>query len=416
MADSLYFSDVDVFTGTRMLRSQSVLVTDGVIAAIGDSLTAPTETIHCDGRGKTLLPGLIDSHTHILGPALVNALRFGVTTELDMANSLSLLRPAFDAQQDLDCPVADLRSAGAAATVPGGHGTEYIPGVPTLTEPAEAPAFVAARQAEGSSYLKIHYEDGQITSQLAGHPVPVISLPTLTALATAARAAGMLSLVHVGTQRAAREAITAGISGLAHIFFDERPDPDFGQFAADHGVFIVATLTTIELTAGGSEIAELADDPALAPHLPTADRRLLQRHRDGAAPQLPVHLDYAQAAVRAAARAGVPILAGTDAVLALHGSGMHRELQLLVDAGLSPSQALTAATATPAEVFGLSDRGRIEPGLRADLVLVQGDPSQHIRASRQIELVVKRGRIIDRSAPVPAWATFPPGLAEHQPA
>lgn len=416
MSETLHFSNVNVFTGTELLPSQSVLVSDGLIAAVGTGLSVPPDAVSLDGTGRTLLPGLIDSHTHILGPALTNALRFGVTTELDMANSLELLRPAFAAQDDPDCPVADLRSAGAAATVPGGHGTSYLPDVPTITEPAEAPAFVAARRAEGSSYLKIHYEDGQITSRLAGHPVPVISLPTLTALAAAARAAGMLCLVHVGTQRAAGEAIQAGVNGLAHIFFDEEPDADFGRFAAEHGVFIVPTLTTIELTAGRSEIGGLADDPELAPYLPAADLSLLQRHQRAQAPQLPVNLDHARAAVRLAAGAGVPILAGTDAVLALHGSGMHRELELLVQSGLTPAQALTAATATPARIFGLTDRGRIEAGLRADLVLVRDDPTHDIRASRRIELILKRGRIMDRQAPAPAWAAFPPGLAEHEPA
>lgn len=411
MPSCIHFRNVDVFTGTELLRGQSVLVAGQTIQAVGTGIEPPAGAQVVDGTGKTLLPGLIDGHTHILGPALSYALRFGVTTELDMANSLELLAPARAASEDLQSHVADFRSAGSAATVPGGHGTEYLPNVPTLTEPAEAEGFVAARLAEGSDYIKIHYQDGQITSKLAGRTVPVISRDTLAAVAAAARRAGVLSLVHVGTQQAAREAIASGISGLAHIFFDEPPAPDFGRFAAEHGVFIVPTLTTIELTAGGADIASLAEDPALADYLPAADLALLRRHAAGEVPQLPVSLPFASQAVGAAAAAGVPIVAGTDAVLALHGSGMHRELELLVAAGLTPTEALTAATATPARIFGLADRGRVAPGLRADLVLVDGDPTADIRASRRIEAVFKRGQQADRLAEPPAWAAFPPGVA-----
>ncbi len=410
MPSCFHFRNVNVFTGTGLLRGQSVVVAGQTIQAMGTDLESPAGAQVIDGTGKTLLPGLIDGHTHILGPALSHALRFGVTTELDMANSLQLLAPARAASEDPQSNVADFRSAGAAATVPGGHGTSYLPDVPTLTEPAEAEAFVAARLAEGSDYIKIHYQDGQVTSRLAGRTLPVISRETLAAVAAAARRAGVLSLVHVGTQRAAREAIESGISGLAHIFFDEPPAPDFGRFAAEHGVFIVPTLTTIELTAGGAEIASLAEDPALAEYLPPADLALLRRHAAGEVARLPVSLPFASQAVGAAAAAGVPIVAGTDAVLALHGSGMHRELELLVAAGLTPAAALTAATATPARIFGLADRGRVAPGLRADLVLVEGDPTADILASRRIVAVFKRGQPVDRLAEPPAWAAFPPGV------
>jgi hypothetical protein len=98
--------------------------------------------------------------------------------------------------------------------------------------------------------------------------------------------------------------------------------------------------------------------------------------------------------------AGVPILAGTDTPNpgTAHGVSMHRELELLVEAGLTPAQALAAATAVPAARFGLADRGRIAPGLRADLVLVKGDPTTDITATRRIAGVWKRGQPADREA------------------
>jgi imidazolonepropionase-like amidohydrolase len=91
-------------------------------------------------------------------------------------------------------------------------------------------------------------------------------------------------------------------------------------------------------------------------------------------------------------RAGIPVLAGTDANSAPgapaqvpHGSSMHRELELLVDAGLSTVDALRAATVLPAKYFGLDDRGAIAPGRRADLLLVDGDPLAGITATRNVQ-------------------------------
>ena len=97
-------------------------------------------------------------------------------------------------------------------------------------------------------------------------------------------------------------------------------------------------------------------------------------------------------------RAKVPILAGTDAPVpgTTYGASLHGELALLVRSGLSPVQALAAATSVPAQVFGLKDRGRIRSGMRADLVLVEGDPTRDIRATRKIVAVWKRGIRVHR--------------------
>ncbi|MEU2254889.1 amidohydrolase family protein [Nocardia xishanensis] len=92
-------------------------------------------------------------------------------------------------------------------------------------------------------------------------------------------------------------------------------------------------------------------------------------------------------------RAGVALLAGTDATpfVPAHGVDLHTELRLLTEAGLTPEQALAAATSLPARCFGLADRGRIAPGLRADLVLVDGDPTTDITATAALAEVWRRG-------------------------
>ena len=102
--------------------------------------------------------------------------------------------------------------------------------------------------------------------------------------------------------------------------------------------------------------------------------------------------------VRGLRAAGVTILAGTDVPNpgTAQGASLHGEMELLVEAGLTPAEALRAATSAPAEVFGLKDRGRIAPGLRADLVLVEGDPSLDIRATRAIVGIWKAGSAVER--------------------
>ena len=98
-------------------------------------------------------------------------------------------------------------------------------------------------------------------------------------------------------------------------------------------------------------------------------------------------------AVRQLAAAGVPLLAGTDAPAPglTYGASLHRELEHLVNAGLTPAAALAAATSASAKAFRLSDRGRVTPGMRADLLLVDGDPTKQIRDTRNIVAVWKRG-------------------------
>jgi peroxiredoxin len=119
--------------------------------------------------------------------------------------------------------------------------------------------------------------------------------------------------------------------------------------------------------------------------------------------------------------AGVPILAGTDAPNpgTAHGASVHREVEMLVEAGLDEEEALAAATSRPAKAFGLADRGRIAPGMRADLVLVQGDPTADIAATRAIVRVFKAGRAVDRqayraaietAAATPSGAPIAPGI------
>ena len=167
-----------------------------------------------------------------------------------------------------------------------------------------------------------------------------------------------MTVVHIATLAGARDAIDAGADGLAHIFNDVAPDPEFGRFVAAHHAFVVPTLSVNESAAGVPSGASLTTDARLQPYLSASEMENLKGSFP-ARPGAPHNIDNASAAVRQLKAAGVPILAGTDAPNpgTAHGASIHRELELLVKAGLTPVEALTAATSTPARMFHL-DRSR----------------------------------------------------------
>jgi hypothetical protein len=155
------FRNVNVFDGTRTLGTRDVLVRDGRIARIAARVEPPAGATIIDGTGKTLLPGLIDAHTHTWADADKAALPFGVTTEIDMFTDVAIARSARTEQlAGKAVDRADLLSAGTLVTAPKGHGAEYGIPIPTITSPTDAQAFVDARIAEGSDFIKIVYDNG----------------------------------------------------------------------------------------------------------------------------------------------------------------------------------------------------------------------------------------------------------------
>jgi imidazolonepropionase-like amidohydrolase len=387
-----------IFDGERV-RMADVRIDKGRIVAVGEGLgTEGAEEIDC--RGRTLLPGLIDSHTHVdddpkKGVAdLERSLVFGVTTVLDMF-SLPEFVATVRAREAAGAPtgMADMRSSGVMATAPNGHGTEYGLAIPTLSRPEQAESFVEARAADGADYIKIVYEHSAALDTM-----PSLDQPTLQALVGAAHRHGKLAVVHIVSLTDAKDAIAAGADGLAHLFVTDSPDEAFLALMADRHAFAIPTLMVLGASCGLASGTALERDPDLRPYLAPAERKnlLRQERRPFGGPCL----ERALTTVRRLAARGVTILAGTDASLhsSTLGASIHRELELLAQAGLTSEAALTAATAAPAERFGMRDRGRIAVGLRADLLLVEGDPTRNLRATRRIVGVWKRGVAVDRTA------------------
>jgi imidazolonepropionase-like amidohydrolase len=387
LAQPTLIKDVSVFDGEKLVGKRSVLIAGDKIANPDFRGKPGKDTIVVDGKGKMLMPGMIDAHVHAM-QGLDTALLFGVTTQLDMFTPPQVNKAAKDkTKAGGNTAIADLYSAGHLATVPKGHGTQFGVAVPTLTKPEEADSWVAARVAEGSDYIKIVNESGETV----GRPMPTLDTATTAALITAAHKNKKLAVVHVQTQSLAESAIKSGADGLVHLFFDKAGGGDFAALAKQKGAFITPTLTVFEAYGGRPGTAKLLDNAAFMGLLgkDAVDTIKVQMGADRSA-----SIDTnVKATIGALAKAGVPILAGTDSgnPATWYGISMHRELELLVNAGLTPTQALRAATAAPAKAYRLADRGRIAKGMKADLLMIEGDATRDILATRNIVEVWKNG-------------------------
>jgi imidazolonepropionase-like amidohydrolase len=342
--------DVRLFDGDAFGEPTELAFTDGTITA------APVEdeiALVVDGQGGFVLPGLIDCHVHLYGPETLEALaRYGVTTALDMSSPAPLVQ-ALRARPGTTA----IRSGMMALSSPASAHAQRMKGIPAARESlvqdrADVPGMVASRVQQGADYIKVVID------------LPGFDQTTVDAIVIEAHLHGLKVIAHASRSDAVDMAQRAGVDVLTHAPLDRPVDPSQAEALAAAGVVIVPTLTMM--------------------------KAIVERLAGGAGPR------YEPAAVSVAAlhHAGVPILAGTDAnqtpaapASPQMGASLHDELALLVQAGLTPVEALRAATSVAAEHFGLHDRGRLLAGLRADLVLLERDPTADIHATRGIQAV-----------------------------
>lgn len=393
--NTFIIADARVFDGERVHPVADVLVADGRIVAVGFLADEHRGVPRIDAAGGTLLPGLIDAHTHTRDVAqLRRALRFGVTTVLDLFTRPDVA-PALRAAARERSDVADLLSAGVLATAPGGHGTESNPDIPTVAGPADAALFVASQVESGADYLKV-----VLNGARAAQGMPTLDPATVRALVAAGKAHGLVVVAHVETPEDARVAVEAGVDGLAHVWRTPGVPDWLPPLLAARNVFVIPTLSVPGVVDHAARVT-LAEDPDVKPFLEAeASVAFTRRVEDPRLGDDPLRiLAYHLASVAALHRAGVTLLAGSDPPTAgvTHGIGLLQELELLVRAGLTPAEALRAATAHAADAFRLDDRGRVRPGMRADLLLVEGDPTVDITALRRIRTIWRGGVELDRS-------------------
>ncbi len=406
-----------VFDGEQVLGDPAVVIDGHEIVAVGGDI--PDDARILDASGATLLPGLIDSHVHTSIEGLALALRFGVTTELEMQGMFTKDKRG---QVTEDDRLADVRSAGFGITPPGGHpselmgdghddGDEKAPWedddaggreswedivMPFSTTAEEAVSFIPRLARTGSDYIKFMIDDGTVE----GAPgLPVLSDDVVRAGVAEAHRLGLLTVAHALTVEATLTAVDAGIDGLAHLFMDRPHTGAVIDRMAASGAFVVPCLV-LNASMMGITAGDFAADPRVSARLDESWMATLNssynRFPQG-------DLDDVLASVRALHAAGVDILVGTDVSFPLpalggmaHGASVHHELQMLVRAGLTPVESLRAATSTPARRFDLTDRGRIREGLRADLLLVDGDPTTNIADTLAIRQIWRRGTALSR--------------------
>lgn len=384
-----------VFDGDAMRTGWSVLVREGHIVSAGPSIPLPPGGREIALPGATLLPGLIEGHAHLLlhpydetpwndqvlleslgervarGTVHARAtLMAGITTVRDLGSEGAAygdvgLREAI---RKGVIPGPDLLVAGPALVATGSYGPKGAPewDLPRGAQQADGyDALVRAARAQmgnGADWVKLYadYRWGP-----GGEARPTFTTEEIALVVGVVESSGRRVAAHASTDEAMQRAALAGVRTIEH---GDGGTLETFRIMAERGVAFCPTL------AAGDAILRYGG------------------WRPGVDPE-PERIRAKRESFQAALGSGVAICFGGDVGVYAHGDNV-RELELMVDYGMEPLAALHAATAGNATILELEDRGRVAPGLRADLVAVRGDPSRDVSALRDVVLVVKDGEVV----------------------
>ena len=378
---------------------QTVIVRGDRIAAVGAGLSVPEGARVIHAEGQTLLPGLFDLHTHLPysttsvsgdWPKILKAYLYcGVTSVADFGSYPEMFEPM--RRLMASGKVVGPRIALAARVVtPGGHGDEGGRGdffSLEISTPREARAAIRKVLPYHPDVIKA-FTDGWRYG--AAPDLNSMNQATLTALVDEAHKNGLKVLTHTVTLAGDKIAARAGVDVIDHGIGDADADAEVIALLKQKGTTYASTLAVYEQKPRrlpAPWVAAILDpgvQQALASSREADDAPAAARPSAGAgAAPLPRALRWNRLLhnVGALNAAGVAIAVGTDAgeTVTFHGYATLREMELLVQAGLSPLQAIHAATQAGARALGVdADRGSIAPGKLADLLLVNGSPQQNI--------------------------------------
>jgi hypothetical protein len=410
---SVAIEHVRLFDSKRatMLEDQTVVVAGERFATIGPagSVHVPADAERIDGRGKTILPGLFDMHVHAQALDGILNIASGVTTVRDMGNDIDQLQHLQDHWQDGTAIGPRLWKSG----IIDGHSPFQVPTGLYADTPAEATAAV-------NHYADLGYIQIKLYSSLKPELVPGI--------AKLAHSRGLRVSGHIPNGMIASQFVDQGADEIQHINFiflnflasrvkdtrtperftavganaakldlQSRPVNDFIELLLNHHTTVDVTLATFEGMFTGRPGQASPD------LLPVLKRLPAQVQRSAYGGGLPVtaeddqlYKDSYRAMLAMTKRmydAGIPILAGTDATA---GIMLHRELELEVLAGIPPAKSLQIATFNAARLLKQDkELGSITEGKRADFLLVEGNPVEHISDIRRCRLVMKNGTLYD---------------------
>ncbi|MCG9916194.1 MAG: CIA30 family protein [Phenylobacterium sp.] len=360
-------------------RVADVLIQDGRIAAVGTRLSIPAGATVIDGTGKALTPGFFDVHTHwtpngtpFQTPAIATAyVQAGVTTVNDFHQPPESYAPRREWLAQLASPHVNLT---ARMSTPGGHGADWGDTNTTkwVNTPAAARLEVSRLVPYAPDLIKA-FADGWRYGLSPDNTS--MNLDTLSALVDEAHKNNLKVVTHTVTVARGKIAAQAKVDIIVHSLQDTHVDQEVIDLLKAAGTAYAPTLAVYEPVKPGQSPPEDLNNP-----------RFLQSN---------AKFQYALRNVKALYDGGVLVALGTDAGMpgTPHGVATWREMELLVQAGLTPVETLMVATANSARAMGvLEDRGTIEVGKRADLVLIDGTPWANISDVRKTERVFIDGR------------------------
>jgi len=404
-------------TGAAPRRGVTVEVQDGKVFAIhrqgsAGSRSAPAGTEVIDGRGKFLIPGLIDTHVHLQGGRLPTAdggvrtdpqlalrtlhgyLYCGVTSIVDQGNAADFIFGLRDAERAGNLLAPRLFATGANITVPGGYGDNAFS--LKVADLAADRAAILRHFARRPDIQKFLYDDLVVMGR---RQVPVMSDTLFAQVVTMAHDAGIRTTVHVVDERGASAAIAAGIDALSHTVRTSQSG-ELLTLIRDRQLPVSTTLTVL------AQIARVADDSAIldgplfratVEPVQLATQKSAERDRyieSGMSARFKTMLPVMAANARRLHEAGVPLALGTDRTW---GASVHMELALLEEAGIPRKDLLRIATLNGAAYLGRErELGSIEPGKWADMLLLTANPLEDVAAYGAIDMVFKGGQRIDR--------------------
>ena len=381
-----------LFDGTAVHAGWEVLVEGDHIAAVGPHLATPAGTRVIDLPGDTIMPGMIEGHSHMfLHPYNETSWDdqvlhepLAVRTARAIVHARDTLMAGFTSARDLGTEGAGFADVGLkqaidqgivpgprmmvatkAIVAEGAYGPKgFEPGLRVPQGAQEVSGIDdmvrAARDqiAAGADVVKMYADYHYLPKEPSR---PTLSQAELSAGAAVAHDAGRIAAVHTVTPEGMRRAIAAGVDTIEHGYGGT---PEIFKAMHDHGI-------------------------ALCPTLAASDAVAHYRGWNGQEPAPPA-VEENRRSFRMALAAGVPICMGGDVGVFPHGENW-REMILMQQAGMAPIAVLTAATSGNAHILHLDDRGSLKPGLLADIVAVEGDPARDVAAVKSVRLVMKGG-------------------------
>ena len=405
-------------TGAAPREHVSLVLRDGKIGRIGGAgLAAPAGAEVRELTGKTVMPGLISAHSHLgllvddaensataytrenVAAELKQFERYGVTTIMSLGVNRDLVYELRAEQREGKLGGATILTAGRGIGVPGG-----APPLPAAPDQIDRPASVEEARRDVDEMARHHADLVKIWVDKMHGTVPEMSPEIYKAVIDEAHAKGLRVAAHEYALTDAKQLVADGVDVLAHSVRDQVVDDAFVQAMKAHGVWYISTFTVDE------SFFVYADQP---PFMQTeffkeaAGPRLLAKfdapgyadkvNRDPQTAQHRKDFEIGQQNLKKLFDAGVNVGFGTDSGAMpgrIPGFAEHHELESMVRAGLTPMQAITAATGSNAKLLRLSDRGTIAVGKRADLLIVDADPLADIRNTRKIFAVYHEGHSV----------------------